>query len=706
MKKLNYLYGIAASLIALVVYIMTLAPTVWFIDSGELAAVATTLGIAHPTGYPLFTIVGHVFSMLPIGSEPIYRLNFMSAFFCSIGVFMFFLLMRLMLTNGSITESAPPKDKAVKGKQQKPVSQVKAGIASLPDIIVYTIAAASAMILSFSKTYWAAANSVEVYPLHVFFVITLMLVFLKAIFGTDKNSKESNFIAENKFYLLFAFLLGLSFTNHLTTILLAPACLTLFFNSNLYNKPRLYKLLGFMAICFIAGFSVYLYLPIRAGMNPTFIWGNPFNFERFYWHVTGKQFSVWIFSAQGSLASFVILTASVVGLSLYGLVKNKTINQNMHFIFFIIVCILGYLLISGSSQVVNDQFKKFSSSLFGEYGTGVIMLALLGVYALSKFNTKLYYFTFLAFFSTVFYSINYDINDIYSYFLLAYIILAVWIGFGAVFIYSQLALMLKSPVQKTVFGAAVILVSLIALNTNYAGNDESKNRYVEEFTMNIFNNAEPNSIIISSQWDFWVSASWYFHFVKNVRPDIVVIDKELLRRSWYFKFLQEQYPEVYNNSRGEIERFMAELYKFEHDIPYDTKVIMKLFEEMMTSFVKNNPNRRKYVTWEIEQNKNEPFAQDFLRFPEGLLFRLVPRSEVQNNIVKDYKMYDYSFTPAPLKDYYHETLMRSYAMMLTASASYLITMGRPEDAKKYIELSLKAFPNFPQAMEMKKKYNL
>jgi len=266
--------------------------------------------------------------------------------------------------------------------------------------------------------------------------------------------------------------------------------------------------------------------------------------------------------------------------------------------------------------------------------------------------------------------------------------------------------MLKSPVQKTVFGAAVILVSLIALNTNYAGNDESKNRYVEEFTMNIFNNAEPNSIIISSQWDFWVSASWYFHFVKNVRPDIVVIDKELLRRSWYFKFLEQQYPEVYNNSRGEIERFMAELYKFEHDIPYDTKVIMKLFEEMMTSFVKNNPNRRKYVTWEIEQNKNEPFAQDFLRFPEGLLFRLVPRSEVQNNIVKDYKMYKYSFTPAPLKDYYHETLMRSYAMMLTASASYLITMGRPEDAKKYLELSLKAFPNFPQAMEMKKKYNL
>jgi hypothetical protein len=50
--------------------------------------------------------------------------------------------------------------------------------------------------------------------------------------------------------------------------------------------------------------------------------------------------------------------------------------------------------------------------------------------------------------------------------------------------------------------------------------------------------------------------------------------------------------------------------------------------------------------------------------------------------------------------------MRSYAMMLTASSSYLITRGRTEDAKKYLALALLAVPNFPQALELKKKYNL
>lgn len=706
MKKLTYIYGIAAGIIAFAVYIMTLAPTVWFIDSGELAAVATTLGIAHPTGYPLFTIIGHIFTLLPIGSSEIYRLNLMSAFFCSLGIFMFYMLVKFFMENGTIAEDKQAAKQPKSKNTKSPAAVVKEKVTAVPDIIVYTVSGFAALVLAFSKTYWAAANSVEVYPLHVFFLSTLMLVFMKAVFSTKRNENEGSFITQNKYYLIFAFLLGLSFTNHLTTILLAPACLTLFFYTNVYDKQRLYKLLGFMAVCFVIGFSVYLYLPIRANMNPTLIWGNPYNFERFYWHITGKQFSVWIFSAKGSIPAFLLLMGTTVGLAVYGLVKQKTLNQSMHFIFFIVVCVLGYLLISGSSEIVNTQFKKFSASLWGEFGTGLVLLSVLGIYFLSRFNTRIYYFTFLTFFGCLFYSINYDINDIYSYFLLAYITLAVWIGFGAVFIYSQLAVMLKTSIQRLAFGVVVALTSLVALNANYAGNDESKNHFVEEFTMNVFQNAEPNSIIISSQWDFWVSASWYFHFVKNIRPDIVVIDKELLRRSWYFKFLENNYPEVYNNSRAEIERFLPELYKFEHDIPYDTRNIMKLFEEMMTSFVKNNPGRRSYITWEIEQNKNEPFAQDFVRVPDGLLFRMVPKDQIKNNQLADYKVYDFKFTPAAPKDYYYETLMRSYAMMLTASASYLLSAGRIEDAKKYLELSLAAVPNFPQALELKKKYNL
>lgn len=702
-KAYNYIFASITAVIAFSVYLATLAPTVWFIDSGELAAVASTLGVAHPTGYPLFTIIGHVFTLLPFSDSEVYKLNVMSAFFCALGIFIFSLLVKylsgLYVPIGSVKNTNKP----VKGNQQ--AKTVKDKIADIPSAVGCGAAALAALILAFSKTYWGQANSVEVYPIHVFFLVTLMFVFFKALFNTPQKAGTS-FISDNKFYLIFAFLLGLSFTNHLTTILLAPACLTMFFYYNMYDRKRMWKLLGYMALCFAVGFSVYLYLPIKANMNPTFFWGNPHNFERFYWHVTGKQFSVWIFSAQGSIAGFLFLIAITIGLCVYGLAKQKTLNKHIHFLFFVIICVAGYFVISGSNKIVAEQFAKFSGSLWGEFGTALVLLSILGVYFLSKFNLTIFYFTLLTFFSCIFYAINYDINDIYSYFLLSYITLALWIGFGALFIYTQLAEMLKSHAQKIAFAVIIVFLSGIALSTNYANNDESKNHYVEEFTMNVFKNAEPNSIIISSQWDFWVSASWYFNFVKKIRPDLVIIDKELLRRSWYLTYLERNYPAVYNNSRAEIERFKPELYKFEHDIPYDQRGIVKAFEDMMTSFVKNNPNRNIYTTWEIEQNTNEPFAREHMRIPEGILFRLIPVDKLVNDKAADYKVYDFSFTPITKTDYYHETLMLSYAMMLTASADYLGNANRLEEAKKYLALALIAKPNYQRALEVKRKYNL
>ena len=50
--------GGIAFLLSFLLYLRTAAPHVTFIDSGELAAVASSLGVAHPTGYPLFTLIG------------------------------------------------------------------------------------------------------------------------------------------------------------------------------------------------------------------------------------------------------------------------------------------------------------------------------------------------------------------------------------------------------------------------------------------------------------------------------------------------------------------------------------------------------------------------------------------------------------------------------------------------------------------------
>src|SRR5207245_3622561 len=62
---------------AAVLYFLTAAPDIIVGDSPELITAAATLGVAHPPGYPLFTILGHLFALVPFGAVP-FRVNLFS----------------------------------------------------------------------------------------------------------------------------------------------------------------------------------------------------------------------------------------------------------------------------------------------------------------------------------------------------------------------------------------------------------------------------------------------------------------------------------------------------------------------------------------------------------------------------------------------------------------------------------------------------
>ena len=83
--------GLAVFLLSFGGYCATLARTVGFIDSGELAWASATLGIPHPTGYPLYTLLTYFFvSALPF-FEPIVSINLFSAAAASAAAVGFFL---------------------------------------------------------------------------------------------------------------------------------------------------------------------------------------------------------------------------------------------------------------------------------------------------------------------------------------------------------------------------------------------------------------------------------------------------------------------------------------------------------------------------------------------------------------------------------------------------------------------------------------
>src|SRR5712692_4220885 len=280
---------IAASiaLFAFAVYCTTLAPTVTFIDSGELAAVTYTLGIAHPTGYPLFTLLGWFFAHLPLGMRTIFQLNLMAALFCSLALYFFFHLLVFLLEDFDLSGTGK-SDTREEGS-----SLGKGGI--IPS--TYIAAIVGTIVLAFSETFWSQAVSLEVYSLHTLFLSLVLLFFSRAIHQHKMSVISSgSSIQSPVLWYSFAFFLGLSFTNHMTTILLAPGFLYLFFATHRFSSES-WKKINEAVLPFLAGLSVYLYLPLRSAQEPMMNWGNPTTLEKVWWHFTGKQYRVWIFSS-------------------------------------------------------------------------------------------------------------------------------------------------------------------------------------------------------------------------------------------------------------------------------------------------------------------------------------------------------------------------------------------------------------------------
>ncbi len=527
----------AIALLTFAVYSLTRVPGLTFIDSGELAASATLLGISHPTGYPLFTLLGWIFAHLPFGSEAIVRLNLMASLFCALGAGVFYLVCTEVL---SLTG-----EKGSGGGDPGAGPAARAG------------AAAGSLILAFSETCWLQSTAVEVYSLHILLVALVLLAFLGALPRRGESVPGM--------WYLFAFLLGLCFTNHMTTILLGPGLLFLYF-SECGGRAESWKRLGRMTPFFLLGLTPYLYLPVRAAQNPPFNWGAPDSPERFLWHVSGKQYRVWIFS---------------------------------------------------SGDAAARQLKYFLSTLPSEAAYVGLLLAVAGAVILFLRQRRLFWGTLILFTTCVAYSVNYDIHDIDSYFLLAYLCMALWAGIGVYWLVLRAGRWTGRP-RVAAWGIPLLCTAAV-LGLNYPRVNQSSNTVVEDYTANMFGSLEKHAFVLSYQWDFWVSASYYVQYVRHERTDVAVVDKELLRRSWYLRELGVRYPWLIEACRKEVEAFAAELGKFEHGRPYNPSVIEGRFQDMVRCFLRTqSASRPVYVTPEIEPE----FTRGWQLVPSGLALRL------------------------------------------------------------------------------------
>src|SRR5260370_2572614 len=145
----------AVFLVALVVYSWTLAPTVTLTDSGELIVAAYGLGVAHPPGTPLWVMLAHLASLVPVGSVAV-RINFSSAVFAALACAMLTLVMAELLVTASCFAAPRRRNRAV--RQGSNIESSNTG-----GIFMFETPVCAGILMAYFPPRFVYANSADVY---------------------------------------------------------------------------------------------------------------------------------------------------------------------------------------------------------------------------------------------------------------------------------------------------------------------------------------------------------------------------------------------------------------------------------------------------------------------------------------------------------------------------------------------------------------
>lgn len=344
------------------IYIFGISHSVFGGDSGDIILAAWFGGVAHPPGYPLNTMIGYLFTHLPIGGTVAFRADIMAAFFQALNVLLIFLILKRLTKN-----------------------------------IIISLCAS--LVLAFNPLFWLYAHTLEVFQLKIFLILVAQY-FLLSWFDSKKKS-----------YLYLSILfLGLAVFHHTMSLLTIPAFMYLFFRNdrNIFsNKMTLYK--GISA--FFIGAVPYAFVVFAAFRKTPINWDDPSNLTNLLRLATRADFGS--FTATDFLVGQTLQMRLVQLLTFFGFLKNDFLvigllliiigfiylyfKRRIVFWFYIILIFLNgpfFLFYSGFPLTNDFVFGIWERFLLEPYAYFVIPLAfgMLGIYEFikAKLNSKLF----------------------------------------------------------------------------------------------------------------------------------------------------------------------------------------------------------------------------------------------------------------------------------------------------------------------------
>jgi tetratricopeptide (TPR) repeat protein len=486
-------------------YLRTLCATFNINDSGETIMDCDLLALAHSPGYPLHTLLGRLFCLLPLG-QPMFRLTFGSAVMGAFSVMMVYLILRKILKSSgepSLTGLDPA-----------------AWLLEIPSLF-------GALVFAFSYQHWFQSDGAKgsIYTFNSLLAVMTLFLLLKM--------REAGWFIRG--FLLAGFFLGMGLSVHWETqVVLLPAygwfllaaqrrvaAEDLFRNwlrpFDLWNqfrvllgafggKPRLVRALTFLLL----PLSTYLYLPIRAHGNPVLNWWNPGSFSRFVTVVMRKNYDTP--DNPYSLATF------HRNLARFWLHAHDQYGG-------LFTPVVFLLALAGLAWL----WKRRRADTLGLFLFGGSVLA--GV-ILHNATRAGYEWTLDNFFTPVF------------------LTLAFFAGAGVASLCGWFSKQGLSPLARLSLGAACLGLSLMPLGSNYGANDQSAYTVSYDEGLNMLKTVSRDGVILCNG-DIDILPLWYLQLVEGKRPEVASLTTQLVGLQWYRDDIFRDWPFLQTSLQGD-----------------------------------------------------------------------------------------------------------------------------------------------------------
>ncbi|KFP90653.1 Transmembrane protein 260, partial [Apaloderma vittatum] len=434
---------------------------------GELITAAYELGVAHPPGYPLFTLLAKLATgLVPLGS-PAYRVNLLCGLLgAAAASLLFYTVFRL---SGS-----------------------------------YAGGILAAGVFSFSRLTWQWSIAAEVFSLNNLFVGLLMA--LTADFEEASTAKERSKISK-----LGAFCCGLSLCNQ-HTIVLYIVCIVPWVLSQLARKTELS--LGHLlklGLCFLAGLLPYLYLPASSYLSRArWTWGDQTTFQGFLTHFLRAEYGTFNLAKSET-------GSSMREMLLFQLAQMKSELSLPVLALALVACV--------STALSMKQQKSPVIWLF----TG--MLCLYSLFFAWRANLDITKPLFL--------------GVVERFWLQSDAVVAVLAGLGLATLTSVGGTVLEgNRALPWLEWLSTLLLVASQVWANYSACDQSNNYVVDKFARNLLSSM-PMGAVILLRGDLPGNALRYVHYCEGMRPDITLVDQEMMTYEWYLPKLAKHLPGVY-----------------------------------------------------------------------------------------------------------------------------------------------------------------